>query len=173
MAYSAINSFGQTANASLPIGMADIGNSGWNTGGIFTPAGTSSAIAGIGTAPLSLTGSGGIGANGMLTPTAMAEFGMPKLPGADTGSSSLNTGQKLGIGLQGLQTIGGLIGAFGSLGLARDQFNLQKDVLNTNLKNQIQSYNTSLEDKARSRGAVEGTSAADTQSYIDSHKATR
>ena len=94
---------------------------------------------------------------------------------SDTGNGwgSLNLGQKLNTGLQGLQTIGGLIAAFGSLGLARDSFNLQKDVLNTNLNNQIKSYNTALEDKARSRGVMEGQSSSEVQSYIDSHKATR
>ena len=89
------------------------------------------------------------------------------------GKTKLNTWGKIGLGLQGLQTIGGLIGAFGSLSLANKQFNLQKDLLNTNLKNQIQAYNTALEDKARSRAAVEGQTSEQTAAYIAANKATR
>ena len=85
----------------------------------------------------------------------------------------MGTWDKVGVGLSGLQTIGGLIGAFGSLGLAKKQFQLQSDMMNTNLKNQILAYNTALEDKARSRAAVEGQTTAQSQAYIDSHKATK
>lgn len=81
--------------------------------------------------------------------------------------------QGIGLGLQGLQTIGGLIGSFGQLGLAKKQFKLQKDVLNTNLTNQIQAYNTSLDDKARSRAKAEGQSDSERDAYIEENKARR
>ena len=84
----------------------------------------------------------------------------------------MKTGDWINAGLGGIQTIGGLIGAFGSLGLANKQFNLSKRMAETNLTNSVQAYNTALEDKARSRAVVEGTSAADTAAYIASHKAT-
>lgn len=84
----------------------------------------------------------------------------------------MKTTDWINAGLGGVQTIGGLIGAFGSLGLANKQYDLQKRMAETNLTNSVQAYNTALEDKARSRAVVEGTSAADTQAYIDSHKAT-
>ena len=74
-------------------------------------------------------------------------------------------------GLGGIQTIGGLIGALGSLSLAKKQFAFNKRMMETNLTNQVGAYNTALEDKARSRAVVEGISAADTASYIDKHKA--
>jgi hypothetical protein len=84
----------------------------------------------------------------------------------------MKTGDWINAGLGGVQTIGGLIGAFGSLGLANKQFNLSKRMAETNLTNSVQAYNTALEDKARSRAVMEGTSAADTAAYIASHKAT-
>ena len=44
---------------------------------------------------------------------------------------------------------------------------------NTNLNNSIQSYNTSLEDRARARGVMEGQSDEQVQSYIDKNKLSR
>ena len=105
---------------------------------------------------------------------------MPIVSGDMTGAldrytaslGKMKTGDWINAGLGGIQTIGGLIGAFGSLGLANKQFNLSKRMAETNLTNSVQAYNTALEDKARSRAVVEGTSAADTAAYIASHKAT-
>jgi hypothetical protein len=170
MAYSNISSFGALNDPSLAgiFGSTNGATTGSAGSFVMPSTGIGGNINSFGTAPQI-----GYDFTGMNSGDTALTSGSGLGGGNNSGWGSLNTGQKLGIGLQGLQTIGGLIGAFGSLGLARDQFNLQKDVLNTNLKNQIQSYNTSLEDKARSRGVVEGTSAADTQSYIDSHKATR
>lgn len=93
------------------------------------------------------------------------------------GGGALGTGlnglQLFNAGMGGLQTIGGLIGSLGSLSLARKSFNLQKDALNTNLTNQIQAYNTALEDRARSRAVVEGQSDQERDAYIAANKATR
>lgn len=83
----------------------------------------------------------------------------------------MNTKDWINAGLGGVQTIGGLIGSFGSLNLANKQYNLQKRMLETNLTNQVTAYNTALEDKARQRAVVEGISDADTAAYIDKHKA--
>lgn len=73
---------------------------------------------------------------------------------------------KLGLGLQGLQTIGNLIAGFKALGLAKKQFNFQKDFANTNLANSIQNYNTTLADKARARYAFEDRPASEAEAYI-------
>ena len=75
--------------------------------------------------------------------------------------------------LGGLQTIGNLWGAWQSMKLAKEQFKFTKDVTNTNLNNQIKSYNTALGDRSRSRAAVESQSAAQAQAYVDQNKLSR
>ena len=77
------------------------------------------------------------------------------------------------MGLSGLSTLGNLWGAWQSNQLARDQLNFTKDVTNTNLNNSIKSYNTSLEDRARARGAMEGQTTTETQAYIDKNRLNR
>ncbi len=111
---------------------------------------------------------------------SLAQVGSVNQPlqtGLFGGGGALGTGlsglQLFNAGMGGLQTIGGLIGSLGSLSLARKSFNLQKDALNTNLTNQIQAYNTALEDRARSRAVVEGQSDQERDAYIAANKATR
>lgn len=76
-------------------------------------------------------------------------------------------------GLQGLNTLGNLWAAWKTASLAGKQFKYARDVSETNIANQIKSYNTSLTDRANNRAIVEGRSAAETQSYIDQNKMTR
>lgn len=112
----------------------------------------------------------------------IANFNLPTIGGAG-GGGLFGGGGALGTGMSGLQlgnlglsalgTIGGLISSFGALNLAKKQFGLQKDVLNTNLNNQIKAYNTALDDKARSRAVVEGQSDQERDAYIEANKATR
>lgn len=78
----------------------------------------------------------------------------------------------LGVGLQGLSSLGNLWGAFQSNKLARDQLNFTRDFANKNLKNQTTSYNTALEDRARGRGVQEGQSSEQVQAYIDRNRLT-
>jgi len=61
--------------------------------------------------------------------------------------------------------LGGLLG-FGQNKLAKKTFNFQKDAFNANLANQVQSYNTSLEDRVRARHNTEGRTGAFTESYL-------
>lgn len=77
------------------------------------------------------------------------------------------------LGFAGLQTIGGLIGANRAYGLAKDQYKHIRDVTNTNLTNQIQSYNTALADRARTRAAMEGGSQEDAERYIEQNRLRR
>jgi hypothetical protein len=77
------------------------------------------------------------------------------------------------LALSGLGTLGSLWGAFQSAKLAKKNFNYTKDVTESNLANQIKSYNTSLEDRIRSRAAVEGMSPEQAASYLDRNRLTR
>lgn len=65
---------------------------------------------------------------------------------------------KLGVG--GLQTVAGIWNAMQQNKLANKSFKLNEGILNTNLANQIKSYNLTLDDKLRSRQVVEGSSDA-------------
>lgn len=56
------------------------------------------------------------------------------------------------------QAIGSVMGAWNAnkaYGLAKDQFNFQKDFATKNLANQIASYNTALTDRMQARAAME------------------
>ncbi len=76
----------------------------------------------------------------------------------------------LQMGMQGLNTIGNIWGAWQANKLARDQLNFTKKIASANLNNQISAYNTALEDRARSRAAVEGQTSAEQQAYIDKNR---
>ena len=77
------------------------------------------------------------------------------------------------LGLGGIMALGNLYGAFQANKLAKDNFNFTKDVTNTNLNNQIKSYNMTLEDRARSRAVQEGRDQASADAYIDKNRLTR
>lgn len=79
----------------------------------------------------------------------------------------------LQMGLSGLNTLGNLYGAWQANKLARDQLNFTKNVTNTNLNNSIQSYNTALSDRARSRGFTEGRSDTEVADYISANRLSR
>ena len=76
----------------------------------------------------------------------------------------------LGDILGGVQGIGNMFLAMKQLGMAKDQYKFQRQAYNTNLTNQKKTYNTALEDRARSRTAYEGGSMADMNAYLDKHR---
>lgn len=96
---------------------------------------------------------------------------VPSLTGSDTGDDDPNAlgwnipTLKLGFGA--LNSIGNLYASLQSLSLAKKQFAFQKDAYNQNLTNSIQSYNTALDDKARSRAVMEGQTDAERDAYIE------
>lgn len=85
--------------------------------------------------------------------------------------------QNIGAGIQGL---GSLASAFGNLYMgnkalkfAKDQFNFQKDLANTNLNNSIKSYNTKLGDIANTRSVMETGSTGKYDNWYNENKLTR
>ena len=72
---------------------------------------------------------------------------------------------KLGIG--GLQSLASLWGSQKALGLANAQFDFSKQMAEKNYGNSVASYNTTLSDRAASRGAMQGQSQQDVQNYIN------
>ena len=77
---------------------------------------------------------------------------------------NLGTGQLV---LGGIGTIGNLWSAWQAQKLAKEQFNYQKGITDTNLANQIQSYNTALSDRMNARGFVQGDSQSTIDQYIE------
>lgn len=76
--------------------------------------------------------------------------------------------------LQGLSTVGNLWGAFQGNKLARKQLSLATDAYNTNLTNQIKSYNTQLEDRIRGRHSpTNAIGQAEADRQIAANKLTR
>lgn len=93
-----------------------------------------------------------------------------------------NTGAAAGLGfnlptlnlaLGGLQTIGSLWNAWESRKLAQEEFAFKKGVTNTNLNNQIQSYNTNIEDRARARAVTEGQAPGVADAYVAKNRLSR
>lgn len=68
--------------------------------------------------------------------------------------------------LSGIGTLGSLWNAWQQNKLAKEQFAFSKGITNTNLANQIKSYNTTLNDKIVSRGFTQGDSPETTSTYI-------
>jgi hypothetical protein len=124
----------------------------------------------------------GITAPVLAAPTAIGGIDVvPKI--ATPGAGGLNQsifGGGLGanmdtakLALSGIGTLGSLWGAFKAASLADKQFKYTRDVTETNLANQLKTYNTGLTDRANNRAIVEGRSPAETAAYIDANKLTR
>ena len=77
---------------------------------------------------------------------------------------NLGTGQLV---LGGIGSIGNLWSSWQAQKLAKEQFNYQKGITDTNLANQIQSYNTALSDRINARGFVQGDSQSTIDQYIE------
>lgn len=91
--------------------------------------------------------------------------------GMNTGlGANLGTGQ---LALSGLASLAGLWGSLQNNKLAKEQFKFQKDFANTNLNNQIKSYNTALSDRLSSRGVAEGRTDEYTQDKINQNRLSR
>lgn len=100
-------------------------------------------------------------------------FGLGKGGEGNNNSNGILGSNGLNLGLQGLQTIAGLWNANKMYKMANKQFNMQKEFANANLNNTIQSYNTRLSDRARSRGFVEGQSQQQIDDYVNKNRMSR
>ena len=106
-----------------------------------------------------MSASTGLGTT-LTTPTQMVA---PQAGGLGQGLGlNLGTGQ---LALGALGTLGNLWMAFNAQKLAKEQFKYQKGITDTNLANQIKSYNTALMDRITSRAAMQGEG----QDYIDNY----
>lgn len=134
-------------------------------------------IPGYGNVPISALqfATQGAGAQGALPNASnVAPTGLGGMPGmSPQGFQFGANSQTLGMGLNALNSVGNLWGAWQASKIAKDQLNFTKDTTNTNLNNSIQSYNTALTDRARARGATEGQSSQEIQSYIDQNRLNR
>jgi hypothetical protein len=83
---------------------------------------------------------------------------------------NIGTGQ---LALGGLGALGNMFTSMQAQGLAKKSFDFQKGVTNTNLANQIKTLNTSIMDRARARGAVEGQSQSQVDDYINRNSLSR
>ena len=75
----------------------------------------------------------------------------------------------------GLGTLGQLWTGFQGANLAKKSFEHTRDITNANLNNQISSYNTALEDRARARfvGEGRGENSAQEREYVARNRLTR
>lgn len=77
------------------------------------------------------------------------------------------------LGLGALGSLAGIYSGFQANKLAKDQLSFTKDITNTNLNNQIKSYNTALEDRARSRATAENRDQSTADEYIAANRLSR
>lgn len=75
--------------------------------------------------------------------------------------------------LGGLSSLAQLWQGFEANKLAQDQWKTQKSVLNTNMMNQIQSYNNSLKDRLDTRAKMEGRDQTSADTQYEERKAKR
>jgi len=123
-------------------------------------------------------------------PTGIGHFGSQigqpmnihgfKAAGAQGSGSGSGFGLNQGTGqlvLGGLQLLGNLWGAFQAnkiakqqLAFAREQFAFQKEFAPQNMANQIQSYNTTHEDRSHSRAHTQNQDPSTAETYIEKHR---
>lgn len=123
----------------------------------------------LSTSPLGISGAD-ISALSSVAP----QYGGPQVNFAQSGGTGLGFNMPTAnLALGGLQTLGSLWSAFQANKLAKQQFKFTKDITNTNLANQMKSYNTALYDRARSRAVVEGQTDSDRDAYYNDNKLSR
>lgn len=108
----------------------------------------------------------------------LAQIGGSQTGGLNPTAAGSGLGFNLGtlnMGVDALAAIGGLYNASQYNKLAKEQFAFTKEVTNTNLNNQIKTYNTTLEDRALARGRLNGEAdpSAYAAAYTNKNKISR
>jgi hypothetical protein len=94
--------------------------------------------------------------------------------GAVGSPQAVDLGWNVGTGQLALGGLQSLYNAWQASELAKRTFAFNKEIANTNLNNQIRSYNTQLEDRAGSRAAYMAESGGfDAAGYVDRNRARR
>ena len=108
-------------------------------------------------------GGGGYGGGGGIGPGG---------PGDNDFAFNIPTGKLV---LGGLESFGKLWTGFQGAKLAKKSFEHTRDITNANLNNQISSYNTALEDRARARyvGEGRGEGSAAEREYVERNRLSR
>lgn len=104
-------------------------------------------------------------------PGVVGNPGAPQI-GAGGGSET-GLGWNMGtaeLALGGVQTLAGIWNAWQANKLAREQFDFTKGITKDNLRNSIQSYNTTLSDRINSRAFTEGRPEGYAKQYIDENR---
>lgn len=97
-------------------------------------------------------------------------------PASLMGTDGLNLGWNMGtarLALGGLQTFGNLLMANKAHSLAKQQFAFQRETTDTNINNQIQSYNTALSDRANQRAWADNRGQAEADAYVEANRMRR
>ena len=106
-----------------------------------------------------------------ITGPGVGQVAAPQVGGVNN-SMATPLGMNIGTGqllLGGVGTIGNLWAGWQAQKLAKEQFNYQKGITDTNLANQIQSYNTALTDRINARGFMQGDSQSTIDQYIENN----
>lgn len=149
-----LSKLGGPNNESAPLQFGQLGST--------TEGGLSGLLTGA-------AGSGTPGVDGNALQTLLQKQGSDSGLGAGLGMN-IGTGQ---LALGGLSSLAGIWGALNSNKLANQQFKFTKDTTNTNLNNQIKSYNTALEDRITARAATQGQDSAYVNDYLNKNRLTR
>jgi hypothetical protein len=73
------------------------------------------------------------------------------------------------LALGGIATIGNLWAAFQAQKMAKEQFGFQKGLAETNLANQIKTYNTNLSDRITARAHMQGSGQEYVRDYLSNN----
>lgn len=90
--------------------------------------------------------------------------------GQGLGDFTSKYGSAIGSGIQGLASAWGAWNGMQQTKLAKEQMATSIDQWNKNYANQVQTYNTRLEDRTRARAAATGQSQAAQDSYLNQHR---